>query len=89
MPWLVVIKDIRVADFSVGAVFSQNVEGNWEAETSNVPYSGTAVNKLEQPIVDDLVEQYSDDVVQLGFALGDYKCSYSNVSKTLWIEGNR
>ena len=70
LPWLSGHQDIRVADF-LQAVLVKMLR-NWEAETlSNVPYSGTAVNKLEQHIVDDLVEQYSDDVVQLGFALGD------------------
>ena len=72
LPYLSGHQDIRVADFSVGAVFTQNEEGNWISENlANVPYSGTPVRKLEQDIVDDLVKQYEDTIFEFGHSYGD------------------
>lgn len=72
IPYLSGTHDVITAKYSVGAVFLQNEENQWVNDTlGNVPFSGTAVSKLTQEVVDDLVKEQKEDIFQFGFAYGD------------------
>lgn len=71
IPYLSGAQDLISAQYSVGAVFSK-VDDQWINDSlGNVPASGSKVLKLEQDIVDELVEDQKDNVFQFGFAYGD------------------
>mgnify|MGYP001041397194 CR=1 FL=1 len=71
IPYLSGVQDLISAQYSVGAVFTQD-NGQWINDSlGNVPSSGSSVLKLEQAIVDELVEDQRDNVFQFGYAYGD------------------
>lgn len=71
IPYLSGAQDLIAAQYSVGAVFTK-VDNQWVNDSlGNVPASGSAVLKLEQHIVDELIEDQKDNVYQFGFAYGD------------------
>ncbi len=61
-------QDTRIADLVVGATFRQTTDGFEPEVLGMVPPTGTRVHRVDQPILDRLLEVYRSEIVYLGKA---------------------
>lgn len=61
-------QDTRTADFVVGATFRQSTTGFEPEVLGMVPPTGTRVYRVDQPLLDQLLEVYQSEIVYLGRA---------------------
>jgi hypothetical protein len=61
-------QDTRTADFVVGATFRQNTNGFEPEVLGMVPPTGTRVYRVDQPLLDRLLQVYQSEIVYLGRA---------------------
>lgn len=61
-------QDTRIADLVVGATFRQTTNGFEPEVLGMVPPTGTRVSRVDQPLLDRLLEVYRPEIVYLGRA---------------------
>lgn len=61
-------QDTRTADLVVGATFGQSTDGFEPEVLGMVPPTGTRVCRVDQPLLDRLLEMYRSEIVYLGRA---------------------
>src|SRR5262245_510816 len=61
-------QDTRTADFVVGATFRQSTSGYEPEVLEMVPPTGTRVYRVDQPLLDQLLQGYRSEIVYLGRA---------------------
>lgn len=61
-------QDTRIADLVVGATFRQTTNGFEPEVLGMVPPTGTRVSRVDQPLLDRLLEVYRSEIVYLGRA---------------------
>lgn len=61
-------QDTRIADLVVGATFRQSTNGFEPEVLGMVPPTGTRVYRVDQPLLDRLLEVYRSEIVYLGRA---------------------
>lgn len=61
-------QDTRIADLVVGATFRQSTAGYEPEVLGMVPPTGTRVYRVDQPLLDRLLEVYRSEIVYLGRA---------------------
>ena len=63
-------QDTHSADMLISAVFEENENGIEPSSFDTVPPTGTNIRLINQPIMDELVEPYTKDIVKVGRVFG-------------------
>lgn len=61
-------QDTRTADLVVGATFRESANGHEPEVLGMVPPTGTRVHRVDQPLLDRLLEVYRSEIIYLGRA---------------------
>lgn len=61
-------QDTRIADLVVGATFKQTANGFEPEVLGMVPATGTRVSRIDQPLLDRLLQSYQSEIFYLGQA---------------------